>query len=83
MYKTRINGIINFKKYERHSGCKFIWTSWLFELRKIADKHGLFLVEDNAQAPGAQIEGKFTGTIGDVGVFSFNRHKVIQSGEGE
>ena len=39
-------------------------------------------MEDNAQAPGAQIEGKFTGTIGDVGVFSFNRHKTIQSGEG-
>jgi dTDP-4-amino-4,6-dideoxygalactose transaminase len=54
----------------------------LFELRKIAEKNGLFLVEDNAQAPGAQIEGKFTGTIGDVGVFSFNRHKTIQSGEG-
>ena len=53
----------------------------LFELRQIADKHGLFLVEDNAQAPGAQIENKFTGTIGDV-AFSFNRHKTIQSGEG-
>lgn len=54
----------------------------LFELRKIADKHGIFLVEDNAQAPGAKINGTFTGTIGDIGVFSFNRHKTIQSGEG-
>ena len=54
----------------------------LFELRKLADKYGLFLLEDNAQAPGATIDKKFTGTIGDIGVFSFNRHKTIQSGEG-
>ena len=52
----------------------------LFELRKLADKYGLFLLEDNAQDLG--IDKKFTGTIGDIGVFSFNRHKTIQSGEG-
>ncbi|WP_430475968.1 DegT/DnrJ/EryC1/StrS family aminotransferase [Thalassospira lucentensis] len=51
-------------------------------LRKIADEHNLFLVEDNAQAPGALHHEKFTGTIGDAGVFSFNRHKTMQSGEG-
>lgn len=51
-------------------------------LRAIADKHGLFLIEDNAQAPGAIYRGRPTGTIGDAGVFSFNRHKVMQSGEG-
>ena len=28
------------------------------------------------------IEGKVTGTIGDAGVFSLNRHKVMQCGEG-
>lgn len=54
----------------------------LMELRKIADKHGLFLIEDNAQAPAAKCEGHYTGTIGDAGVFSFNRHKTMQSGEG-
>ena len=53
----------------------------LFELRKLANKYGLFLLEDNAQAPGAIIDKKFTGTIGDIN-FSFNRHKTIQSGEG-
>jgi dTDP-4-amino-4,6-dideoxygalactose transaminase len=51
-------------------------------LREIADRHGLFLVEDNAQAPDALYSGRYTGTIGDAAVFSFNRHKVIQSGEG-
>lgn len=51
-------------------------------LREIADRHGLFLIEDNAQAPDALYRGQKTGTIGHMGVFSFNRHKVMQSGEG-
>jgi perosamine synthetase len=51
-------------------------------LREIADRHGLFLIEDNAQAPDAVYHGHKTGTIGDCGVFSLNRHKVMQSGEG-
>jgi len=54
----------------------------LFELRQIAKRHGLFLLEDNSQSPGALIQGKVTGTIGDAGVFSLNRHKVMQCGEG-
>ncbi len=54
----------------------------LDELRKIADAHGLFLIEDNAQAPAAKHRGRYTGTIGHAGVFSFNRHKTMQSGEG-
>lgn len=49
---------------------------------KIAKKNKLKIIEDNAQAPGATYKGKFTGTIGDIGVFSFNVHKVIQCGEG-
>lgn len=51
-------------------------------LRDIADKRGLFLIEDNAQAPDADYRGRKTGTIGNIGVFSFNRHKAMQSGEG-
>lgn len=51
-------------------------------LREIADRHGFFLIEDNAQAPDAVYGGRKTGTIGDIGIFSFNRHKVMQSGEG-
>lgn len=51
-------------------------------LREIADEHGLFLIEDNAQAPDAMYHGAKTGTIGECGIFSLNRHKVMQSGEG-
>ncbi len=54
----------------------------LAELRAIADRHGLFLIEDNAQAPDALYRGAKTGTIGDAGVFSLNRHKTMQCGEG-
>ena len=49
---------------------------------KMAKKHDLKIIEDNSQSPGATYKGKFTGTIGDIGVFSFNVHKVIQCGEG-
>ena len=52
------------------------------ELRKIADKHKIFLIEDNAQAPGALINEKYAGTFGDAAIYSFNRHKIVQSGEG-
>lgn len=54
----------------------------LVELRKIADEHNLVLIEDNAQAPAAKHQGKFTGTIGHMGVFSLNRHKTMHCGEG-
>ncbi|MEM8970669.1 MAG: DegT/DnrJ/EryC1/StrS family aminotransferase [Pseudomonadota bacterium] len=51
-------------------------------LKAICDRHGLFLIEDNAQAPDATYKGQKTATIGDCGVFSFNRHKTMQCGEG-
>ena len=56
--------------------------SMLQDLRAIADKYGLFLIEDNAQAPAAKYQGDYTGTIGDMGILSPNYHKTIQTGEG-
>jgi perosamine synthetase len=52
------------------------------ELLKIRREYNLKIIEDNAQSPGAIWRGKYTGTIGDIGVFSFNVHKTIQAGEG-
>ncbi len=54
----------------------------LHDLRALADKHGIILIEDNAQGPFATENGKFAGTIGHIGVFSLNYHKHIHTGEG-
>ncbi len=47
-----------------------------------AHKHGLFVVEDCAEALGARYMGQLVGTFGDVGCFSFFSNKVITTGEG-
>jgi len=52
------------------------------EIMQIAKKHNLFVIEDCAQAPLAKYKDKFVGTIGDIGIFSFNYHKHIHTGEG-
>ena len=41
------------------------------QLRTIADRHGLALVEDAAQAHGARLHGKRAGSLGDIAAFSF------------
>jgi perosamine synthetase len=51
-------------------------------LMAVARRHGLMVIEDAAQAPGAMYGGRPVGTIGELGGFSLNYHKTIQSGEG-
>jgi len=43
---------------------------------------GVKIIEDATQAIGATRNGKMVGTFGDCGVFSFNQHKHINTGEG-
>ena len=52
------------------------------EITKIARENNLKVIEDCAQAHGAIYKGRSVGTIGDIGVFSLNVNKTIQSGEG-
>lgn len=51
-------------------------------IRKIADEHNLFLVEDAAQAHGAQYHNQMVGSIGDMACFSFYPTKNMTTGEG-
>ena len=51
-------------------------------LVEICEKHGLFLVEDCAEAIGSQYDGKHVGVFGDVATFSFYGNKTITTGEG-
>jgi dTDP-4-amino-4,6-dideoxygalactose transaminase len=51
-------------------------------LRRIADRHGLKLIVDTAQAPGALDHGRYAGAGADIGGYSLNYHKHIHCGEG-
>jgi len=52
------------------------------EIMALARDHGLVVIEDAAQAPGALYKGRPAGTLADMGVFSLNYHKTIHCGEG-
>lgn len=48
----------------------------------VAKAHDLLVIEDAAEAHGAEYKGKRTGGIGDMGCFSFYANKIITTGEG-
>ena len=48
----------------------------------IADKHGLLVIEDAAEAHGATYKGRVTGSLGKAGCFSFYGNKIMTTGEG-
>jgi dTDP-4-amino-4,6-dideoxygalactose transaminase len=51
-------------------------------INAIAAKHGLSVISDCAQAPGAWRNGRRAGTLGTIGGYSLNRHKHVHTGEG-
>jgi perosamine synthetase len=52
------------------------------ELEYIAEQNGLILIEDAAEALGAQVGNKACGTFGNVSIFSFNCNKIVTTGGG-
>jgi perosamine synthetase len=51
-------------------------------LLEFADKHGLLVVEDAAEAHGAEYHGRRCGSFGDASCFSFYANKIVTTGEG-
>jgi perosamine synthetase len=51
-------------------------------IRRVADRHGIAVVEDAAEAIGSRYDGRAAGSFGDLGVFSFHGSKTVTTGEG-
>lgn len=62
-----------------HYGCN---TADLDAFVRLSERHGLALLEDCAQAHGAQYRNKPVGTFGRIGTFSMQESKVLTCGEG-
>ncbi|HCP31965.1 TPA: polysaccharide biosynthesis protein [Candidatus Acetothermia bacterium] len=56
-------------------------ADWL-ALEKIAQEHGLLLIEDSAEALGSELAGRRCGSFGKAAVFGFYPNKQITTGEG-
>ncbi|GAB4343716.1 MAG: DegT/DnrJ/EryC1/StrS family aminotransferase [Desulfobulbaceae bacterium] len=52
------------------------------EICEIAERHGIPVIEDTAQAAGARLGGQHLGTFGACGTFSFDSVKTMTTGEG-
>lgn len=56
------------------------WPCEMDELMSLAAQHGLYVIEDCAQAHGATYKGKSVGSIGHVGCWSFCQDKIMTTG---
>lgn len=52
------------------------------KITEICNRHNVPLIEDAAESLGTTYKGKYTGTLGDYGIFSFNGNKIITTSGG-
>ncbi len=62
--------------------CLYGMPAKMDEIRAIADKYGIPIVEDSAEALGSEYKGKKCGTLGNYGCLSFNGNKIITTSGG-
>lgn len=58
---------------------------WLVDVKaicEIAKRHGIIVIEDACQVPGATVNGRAAGTVGDIGTLSFGGSKLLTAGRG-
>lgn len=54
----------------------------IVEIKAIADRHNIPVIEDTAQAAGGRLGGRHLGSFGAIGTFSFDAVKTMTTGEG-
>jgi perosamine synthetase len=52
------------------------------DILEVAERHGIAVIEDAAEAAGAEYRGRKAGSFGDASVFSFHGSKTLTTGEG-
>jgi len=77
------------KAYEKYPNPKAVIVVNLYgqaadfdEIREITSRYGTPIIEDAAESLGATYKGVQTGTLGDIGIFSFNGNKIITTSGG-
>jgi dTDP-4-amino-4,6-dideoxygalactose transaminase len=56
------------------------WPCDMDPIMELAEAHGLFVIEDCAQAHGARYKGRMVGSIGHIGAWSFCQDKIMTTG---
>lgn len=84
--ELRDNGCFNKKTGKRISAClpmhTFGFPVHLDELKNVCKAWNIPIVEDAAESLGSEYKNKPTGSIGEIGVFSFNGNKIVTCGGG-
>ncbi len=77
------------KAFEKYPNAKAVLVVNLYglsadydEIKRICDKHQAVLIEDAAESLGTKYKGQYTGTFGDLAIFSFNGNKIITTSGG-